>query len=165
MMFFDRNNRDSETAGPASELQRLKRQDLLELLLEQMRDNDALRAVIAEHEATIDELTALTDRLKGKLDDKDLSLDHLKSKLDDKDDFIARLKGRLDDKDVVLEGIHNSVRMMAETDDMATHTSLLLKIESALANHYVSNMAHHQAAAEEPAEAPTEETDDAGEVE
>lgn len=69
------------------ELQKLRRVDLLELLVDQIRDNDRLTA---ENE----QLTDLTDRLKAKLDDKDAQIEHLKQRLNMKDDQIKHLEER-----------------------------------------------------------------------
>ena len=69
------------------ELQKLRRVDLLELLVDQIRDNDRL---VADNEY----LTDLSDRLKAKLDDKDAQIERLKRRLDMKDDEIRRLEER-----------------------------------------------------------------------
>lgn len=73
--------------GKASEkdLQKLRRMDLLELLIDQVRDNEKLSA-------TAEELADLSERLKAKLDDKDAQIERLKAKLDDKDAQIAELQ-------------------------------------------------------------------------
>lgn len=75
---------------PAGEtdLQKLRRVDLLELLLDQTRQNEAKAA-------TIEELTSLTDRLKAKLDEKDAQIERLKTKLDQKDAQIVTLEERV----------------------------------------------------------------------
>ena len=57
--------------GEGKDLQRLSRQDLLELLVGQMREGDDLRASIAQKESEIENLTAMGNRLKDKLDLKD----------------------------------------------------------------------------------------------
>lgn len=89
--------------GQKKDLQRLNRQDLLELLVGQMREGDDMRAVIDRGEREIENLNALVDRLKGKLDLKDEQIDNLKEKLDIKDAQIDHLKRRLDEKDARLE--------------------------------------------------------------
>ena len=89
-----------------NELKKLRRQDLLELLVGQMREADALRATIAERDITITELNALVDRLKDKLDLKDEQLENLKSRLDGKDVQIDRLKDRLNDKDAQMARLY-----------------------------------------------------------
>ena len=71
----------------AKELQKLRRLDLLELLLEQTRETERLSA-------RVEDLEGLSDRLKAKLDDKDAQIEHLKQRLDAKDARIAKLDAR-----------------------------------------------------------------------
>ena len=61
--------------------------DLLELLLDQVRENE-------EQSAELAELTDLTTRLKDKLDQKDAQIEHLKERLDHKDEQIRDLEER-----------------------------------------------------------------------
>lgn len=112
--------KSAQSAG--KELQKLNRQDLLELLLEQMREADRLRVELAASQAENEELEALADRLKAKLDDKDAQLDHLKS--------------RLDDKDVALQQLFDVTRDMATANDQAERLALLLKAEEILTDRY-----------------------------
>ena len=72
------------SANAEKELQRLRRMDLLELLLDEIRKNE-------ENTAKVQELSELTERLKAKLDDKDAQIERLKAKLNDKDAEIDRL--------------------------------------------------------------------------
>ena len=76
--------RSKAVASNEKELQRLRRIDLLELLLDEIRQNE-------ESATQLKELTELTERLKGKLDDKDAQIERLKAKLDAKDAEIERL--------------------------------------------------------------------------
>lgn len=69
------------------DLQRLRRVDLLELLVDQIRENDYLTTENAQ-------LSELTERLKAKLDQKDAQIEHLKQRLNMKDDEISRLEER-----------------------------------------------------------------------
>lgn len=101
-MFSIGNNR-AEGTSRARDLQRLRRQDLLELLLEQMREGDALAADVAERDLSIAGLEGLAERLKDRLDLKDEQIAHLKEKLDLKDERMAHLRARLDDKDALIE--------------------------------------------------------------
>ena len=89
--------------GENKELQRLSRQDLLELLVGQMREADELRIIIADDERQIDDDTALAERLKEKLNLKDEQIEHLKEKLDLKDEQIENLKDKLNQKDKTIE--------------------------------------------------------------
>ena len=118
----------SKNKGQSKDLQRLNRQDLLELLVGQMREGDELRATIEQNEREIANLNDLADRLKGKLDLKDeqidnlkekldlkdSQMDHLKSRLDDKDGRLKVLKGRLDFKDAVIAHLSEAAHMSLE---------------------------------------------------
>lgn len=87
----------------SKDLQRLSRQDLLELLVGQMREGDELRSTIELKEREVADLAALGDRLKEKLDLKDEQIEHLKEKLDLKDDQMESLKDKLNLKDAQIE--------------------------------------------------------------
>ena len=117
------NKPQKPKAGSEKELQKLRRMDLLELLLDQIRENEKLSA-------TNEELTSLTERLKAKLDDKDEQIERLKAKLDDKDEQIQRLEernravaraaGSLDIKEFLeIEGraIESYLMQLSESDD------------------------------------------------
>ena len=88
---FSFAKRESGADAPNKELQKLKRQDLLELLLEQMRESDQLEATIEGLNAQITALTDLTDYLKQNLSEKDALVDQLQRRLDLKDKIIAQL--------------------------------------------------------------------------
>lgn len=90
MLFFNnilRRGQDERTR----ELQKLRRQDLLELLLDQMREGEALQTALADRERKIEQLTDLSERLKAKLDLKDEQIERLKGRLDLKDSMIAQM--------------------------------------------------------------------------
>lgn len=70
--------------GSEKELSKLRRMDLLELLIGQIRENEQQTAEIAD-------LRDLSERLKAKLNDKDAQIERLKAKLDQKDAEIERL--------------------------------------------------------------------------
>ena len=80
-------NASKAKSSAEKEFQKLRRMDLLELLLDQIRENDQLSTSVAE-------LTDLSERLKAKLNDKDAQIERLKAKLDDKDAQIERLEER-----------------------------------------------------------------------
>ena len=88
---FSFAKRESGADAPNKELQKLKRQDLLELLLEQMREGDQLEATIAGLNAQIATLTDLTDYLKQNLSEKETIVDQLQRRLELKDRIIAQL--------------------------------------------------------------------------
>ena len=73
------------------ELQKLTRQDLLSLLLDQTREVDRLRDELVLAQNATNELNAFAERLKAKLDDKDAQISHLKARLDDKDVALQQL--------------------------------------------------------------------------
>lgn len=129
--------KSAQSAG--KELQKLKRQDLLELLLEQMREADRLRSEIAASQAENEDLASLSERLKAKLDDKDAQIDHL--------------KGRLDDKDAALQQVFAIIRSMAVTKKEGERLSLLLEAEDVLADRYV-HQGEQTEATEESVERP-----------
>ena len=85
---FSIGNKKGE-GSQARELQRLRRQDLLELLLEQMGEADSLAEELSEREVRVAELEALASRLRDRLDEKDALIDKLKARLDLKDRIIA----------------------------------------------------------------------------
>lgn len=74
------------------ELHRLRRQDLLQLLLSQSKDVARLNADLSEMEDKNGQLKESNDRLIAKLDEKDAQIEHLKQRLNDKDAQIEALK-------------------------------------------------------------------------
>ena len=74
------------------ELHRLRRQDLLQLLLSQSKEvaqlNEDMEARDAENEA----LNETNERLRAKLDEKDEQIERLKEKLNQKDAIIEQLE-------------------------------------------------------------------------
>ena len=89
----------SPKAGKSSEkeLQKLRRMDLLELLISQIRENE-------QQAAELEELRDLSERLKAKLNDKDAQ--------------IARLVGKLDAKDAEIEKLHEVNRATAHASGL-----------------------------------------------
>ena len=115
------------------ELQKLTRQELLSLLLDQTREVDRLRDELVLAQNATNELNAFAERLKAKLDDKDAQISHLKA--------------RLDDKDVALQQLFELTREMAEASGHKERLELLLEAEDVLAERYL-----HQMDSEVPAE-------------
>lgn len=116
--------RDIRTAGRGGsgrnrELQRLSRQDLLELLVGQMREGDEPRDAMEQKDRDLRDQGELVAHLKERLDlkderigclreqlgDKDAQIAHLRDRLDDKDAQMAKLKRRLDEKDSLIARI------------------------------------------------------------
>lgn len=87
---FGSSRKQSADSASASgkEFQKLRRVDLLELLVDQVRENEELTASVTD-------LKDLSERLKAKLDQKDAQIERLKGRLDMKDAQIAELKSRL----------------------------------------------------------------------
>ena len=78
------------------ELHKLRRQDLLQLLLLQSREAAQQQAAFEELKDTAAQLRESNERLKGKLDEKDRQIDRLKGRLDHKDEEIHALRSELD---------------------------------------------------------------------
>lgn len=132
-----RSHNASTTSRENKELQKLKRQDILELLIEQMQENDTLRARMSEAEAQIRDLTSLSERLKDKLNDKDAQIELLKDRLNDKDAQIDSFKARLDQKDKLLEGLYGQARAMVNESSEARRMAAMLEVEDLMASHYM----------------------------
>lgn len=81
------------------DLRKLKRQDLLELLILQSKEVLRMQDDIVVKNESLEEFEAMSNRLKDKLNEKDEQIERLKDKLNDKDVQIDRLKIRLDQKD------------------------------------------------------------------
>ncbi len=74
------------------ELRKLRRQDLLQLLLAQGKETAALQAAFEEQGKKQQELQEANGRLIAKLNDKDELIEKLKQRLDQKDATIHELK-------------------------------------------------------------------------
>ena len=114
------------------ELGRLKRPDLLALLVAQGQEAGAVQAQLDETQAALEEAQQLTGRLKEKLDEKDEQIEHLKEKLDEKDEQIERLKNKLNEKDTQLE--HLKKRLNDKDDRISVLTS---QIEDLISGRYL----------------------------
>ncbi len=78
------------------ELHRLRRQDLLQLLLSQGKEALALQTRLSNTSSALIQTKAGYDRLKEKLNEKDTLIEKLKSRLDAKDARIGELKREMD---------------------------------------------------------------------
>lgn len=74
------------------DLRKLGRGDLMDLLLDQMKENEALEQQVKLLRGELAGYEESFPRLKAKLDGKDAQIEHLKERLDDKDSEIARLQ-------------------------------------------------------------------------
>lgn len=96
---FHRGQRQDGTGGsdafsgaPSIDLRRLRRVDLIELLVSDMDTIEDLRAKLLGAETSLSEANETLDRLKQRLDEKDAQIEHLKDRLDIKDRIIADLQ-------------------------------------------------------------------------
>lgn len=101
------------------ELQKLRRQDLLELMLAQGQQMVELQGTL---DTTTEELEAIREtdeRLKEKLNEKDAQMEstseRLKEKLNEKDALIEKLKGRLDQKDAKIRELEKTMQDQQES--------------------------------------------------
>lgn len=82
------------------ELHRLRRHELMELLLREVQEISQVKEELAASEVQKQEAFQTIERLKAKLDGKDLQIERLAARLDEKDEQIVHLKKRLDAKDL-----------------------------------------------------------------
>jgi len=85
--------------GTQQDLRKLGRGDLLDILLEQNKELDALNQAVKLQQLQLAENDEQIGRLKARLDAKDEQMERLKAKLTAKDAQIERLKSKLDVKD------------------------------------------------------------------
>lgn len=78
------------------EFHKLKRQDVLRLLLAQVKEAEELRSKLAETEGRLIVAEGGYERLRKRLDTKDAQINKLKGRLDKKDDQIRNLKTALE---------------------------------------------------------------------
>ena len=76
------------------DIRKLRRQDLLELLVLQSEEILRKENDIAEKNSSIEELRAMSERLKQKLNEKDEEIELLKTRLDQKDEKILLLRAQ-----------------------------------------------------------------------
>lgn len=74
------------------ELHKLRKQDLLQLLLTQGREAAELQEQIMRLSVSLGEAEATTERLKDKLNEKDELIEKLKGRLDEKDARINKMR-------------------------------------------------------------------------
>ncbi len=95
------------------EFHKLRRRDLLQLLVAQGKENIQLQAEFDETKGELAQFQESYERLKAKLDEKDArfqeSNERLKAKLNEKDALIEKLKGRLDQKDARIQQLREQM--------------------------------------------------------
>lgn len=85
------------------ELHKLRRQDLLQLLLAQGREAAQLQARIEEMSEALEQLQETNTRFIKRMDEKDIQIGKLKTRLDEKDVQAEMFKKRLGEKDGQIE--------------------------------------------------------------
>ena len=129
------------------DLRKLRRHDLLQLLLTQGREAAALQEQLAQMQADIEELQAGNERLKGKLNEKDEQLERLKSRLDQKD---ARIKELEAEKQAWLESRRIELSKAGSIAEAALKLNGVFEAAQRAADQYLYNirLMSGQAAAE-----------------
>ncbi len=84
------------------ELHKLRRQDLLQMLVAQGREVTRRKVAAEELENSLRLSEESNERLKHRLDEKDETIEKLKHRLDEKDETMEKLKKRLDEKDALI---------------------------------------------------------------
>ncbi len=85
-----------EFAMTEKEFRKLKRQELLQLLLTQIQGEKELRIQFEETEARLKEVEEVCERLKARLNSKDAQIHKLAGRLNKKDQQIKNLKSDLE---------------------------------------------------------------------
>ena len=115
------------------ELGKLKRPDLLALLVAQAREAAALQERLEETEHSLAQEVQQNERLREKLNDKDEQIERLREKLNDKDELMERLKERLNEKDEQIE------RLKSRLDEKDRRLTLLgAQVEELISGQFLS---------------------------
>ncbi len=85
------------------QLHKLRRQDLLQLLVAQGKEAAQLQARLDEAAEELKDLQDTRTRFIERMDDKDAQIEKLKPRLDEKDAQIEKLTARLNEKDARIE--------------------------------------------------------------
>lgn len=128
------------------EFSKLRRRDLLELLLSQIQEDERLERKVSAMMSRITSQEKTLNRLKDKLNEKDAQLEKLKGRLDDKDREIGTLRETLEQE-------RSSRRI--ELDEAGTIAEAALKLSGIFeaaqdaADRYMENIRLLQMAAEQ----------------
>lgn len=147
------------------EFSKLKRRDLLELLLSQIQEDDRLERkgnvmatrIVKQEKSLVhlkqrlDEKDAQIGKLKERLDEKDAQIGRLKERLDEKDAQLEKLKRRLDEKDKRLKEMEETLQEERESRridlekagsiaDAALRLSGIFEAAQDAANRYLENL-------------------------
>ena len=96
------------------ELRKLRRQDLLQLLLLQSRDVQEISDKLVDRQVQLSSLVETVSRLKVRLNEKDAEIDRLKKRLDEREARLDALTDRLQEKDDAIARLIR--RLDGETD-------------------------------------------------
>lgn len=141
------------------ELQKLKRQDLLELLLSQTKEVGQQQDTIAEQAKSITDLQDLSERLKDKLNEKDAQLETLKSRLNEKDAQIEKLKSRLDQKDARIRELREGGKIKTGAE-VSLDLEELFTVGQRAAEQYLKSQLAAKGLVEEPDDEPDDDRSD-----
>ena len=128
------------------EYSKLRRRDLLELLLSQIQEDERLERKVSAMMSRITSQEKTLNRLKDKLNEKDAQLEKLKGRLDDKDREIGTLRETLEQE-------RSSRRI--ELDEAGSIAEAALKLSGIFeaaqdaADRYMENIRLLQMAAEQ----------------
>ncbi len=133
------------------ELHKLKRHDLLVLLVAQGKEAAELQEQLGQTQRALAEMTALSERLKTRLNEKDEQIERLKERLNEKDGQIERLKERLDGKDAriailekQIEELHTGrfyeTESAASLREISYRLELMLRAAQKAANRYMEKV-------------------------
>lgn len=119
------------------DLRKLRRHDLLQLLLTQGREAAQLREELAQSQADCAELTAGNERLKAKLNEKDELIERLKGRLDQKD---ARIKALEEEEQAWLESRRIELSEAGSIAEAALKLNGVFEAAQRAADQYLYNI-------------------------
>lgn len=133
------------------ELHRLKRPDLLTLLVAQGREAGEMQQKLSSTTNELHQADRQIERLKARLNEKDEQLARLKERLQEKDTQIARLKDRLDTKDAriaaleiqledLISGRFGQLQNADSLREIAQRLDLMLRTAQAVTDSYFKNV-------------------------
>ena len=119
------------------EFSKLKRHELLQLLLAQGRETKQLEEQLADINGRFQELEEGYERLKGRLNEKDAQIEHLIERLDNKDRQIRGLKETLESERASRELQLDKAGSIAEA---ALQLNGIFEVAQKAADQYVENI-------------------------
>ncbi len=116
------------------ELHKLKRHDLLLLLVGQGRETHKLKDRLEAAQRTIDSANELTERLKGRLNEKDAQIDRLKDRLDIKDAKITDLENQIEE---LIAGSYLEMNSAESLREISYRVELTMRAAQRVADRYI----------------------------